>query len=298
MATALVAAVLAVVLGHSVPALAGFRRFDWFVHWQQWIAEQLNADLRLSLSSVLLVVLPPVLLLAVIQVLLEPLLFGLPALLLSLLVLVACWGPRDLDRDVEALAGSASPEAAVLAARPLQPLAAEPRTDGPALVDAVFRAALHRWFGVLLWFLLLGAAGALFYRLTQLADDSMPRGDEEETPLGMLRLVLEWPAAQLMTLALALAASFDAVLQAWRDWHRARGSWLVADIGFLVASARASVVFELAEEARDDDLEPSPDQVARLPAARALRDAMSLVWRILIVWLTVLALFVLAGYVG
>jgi AmpE protein len=239
-----------------------------------------------------------VLLLAAIQILLQPLLFGLPALLLSLAVLVWCWGPRDLDRDVETLAESDSAAAAEQAARALFPAAVEPRTDGPALVDAVFRAALQRWFAVLLWFLLLGPAGALFYRLAQLADDSMPAGDEEETPLAVLRLVLEWPAAQLMTLALALAASFDSVLQAWRDWHSAHGRWLVADTGFLTAAARASVVFELAEEAQDDDIAPPADQVPRLPAARALRDAMSLVWRILIVWLTVLALFVLAGYVG
>jgi AmpE protein len=34
------------------------------------------------------------------------------------------------------------------------------------------------------------------------------------------------------------------------------------------------------------------------PALRELRDAMSLVWRVLLAWLCVLALFVLAGFVN
>jgi AmpE protein len=294
MGTALVAVVLAVVLGHTMPALAQIRRFEWFAAWQQWIGGRLNSEPGNSLSGVLVVVLPPVLLLAALQLLLAPILFGLPALLLALAVLIACWGPRDLDRDVDALVQSESAAEIDQAARMLSPQIAEPDTGGPALVDAVFRAALHRWFGVLLWFMLLGPAGALFYRLAQLADDNSPPSDQE-TPLGVLRLVLEWPTAQLMTLALALAASFDAVLNAWRDWHLQRNSWLVADIGFLYAAARASVVMELAEQARDDAA-PSADSVAVLPAAGAVRDAMSLVWRILVVWLTLLALLVLAGF--
>jgi AmpE protein len=293
MAAALVAAVLAVVLGHTVPALGTMRRFEWFVHWRNWVQRQLQAELQTSLSAVLLVLLPPVLLLAALQSVLDSTLFGLPGFLLSLLVLVWCWGPRDLDHDVEALANS-SPREAADAAQRLGSRSAV-ATDAGSLVEAVFRAALQRWFAVLLWFLLLGPAGALLYRLTQLAADSASRraGD---TPLGTLRIVLEWPAAQLMTLALALAASFDAVIQAWREWHLARGHWLVADVGFLYAAARASVAVELAED--DDDEAQPPDVAARLPAAPALRDAMSLVWRVLIVWLTVLAVFVLAGFVG
>jgi AmpE protein len=297
MAAALVAAVLAVVLGHWLPALTALRRFEWFGHWRRWLSRQLHADLGSGLSGVLLLLLPPVLLLAALQGLLEAVVFGLPGFLLGLLVLLWCWGPRDLDRDVEALARSDGPAAAEAAARQLSSRGEAVSTGGPSLVEAVFRAALQRWFAVLLWFLLLGPAGALLYRLTQLAADEPP-GADDDSPLGVLRLVLEWPAAQLMTLALALAAHFDAVLQAWRDWHRARGSWLVADLGFLYAAARASVVYELAEAAQDSDADPRPDAVARLPSASALRDAMSLVWRILVVWLTVLALLVLAGYVG
>jgi AmpE protein len=68
---------------------------------------------------------------------------------------------------------------------------------------------------------------------------------------------------------------------------------------------------ELIEDALDEGLPLPPDVelaaadaatvgAAAIPdgALRELRDAMSLVWRVLLVWLSVLALFVLAGYVG
>ena len=60
--------------------------------------------------------------------------------------------------------------------------------------------------------------------------------------------------------------------------------------------ARVSVDCELAEE---QDESYAVDAVPPAsPALPALKDAMSLAWRILVLWLAVLALFVLAGYVN
>ena len=67
----------------------------------------------------------------------------------------------------------------------------------------------------------------------------------------------------------------------------------LGDIGFLGAAARASVDCELAEEDAY-----AIDGPAQAPALLELRDAMSLVWRILLLWLAVLSIFVLAGFVN
>jgi AmpE protein len=170
----------------------------------------------------------------------------------------------------------------------------------------VFRSALRRWFGVLLWFVLLGPAGALGYRLAALSVDGEAAGRlAVEARRGARRLLawLEWPVAQLMTFALALVGNFDAVLAAWRE---AGGASLRPDGNFLGAAARASVRCELAEEAADaaeDDAHesgittPPPVWLATSDLPE-LRDAMSLVWRCLLVWLAVLALFVIAGWVS
>jgi AmpE protein len=65
------------------------------------------------------------------------------------------------------------------------------------------------------------------------------------------------------------------------------------DYTFLAAAANASVASELAEETADAEDGPSS-----APALLELRDAMSLAWRTLLLWMAVLAVFVLAGLVN
>ena len=96
-----------------------------------------------------------------------------------------------------------------------------------------------------------------------------------------------------MALALALAGNFDRVFGAWRG---AGGDRWQAASPFLEACARAAVRGELAEEAEDYRSQGQP-----LPESgdlAELRDAMSLVWRMLLLWLALLALLVIAGWVS
>ena len=182
-------------------------------------------------------------------------LFGLPAFLFAVLMLFYAWGPRDLDHDVDAVVEAPDAESRRAAAMRLFPERSEPSLEAGALVEAVFRCALWRWFGVLFWFLLLGAVGALLYRLVALCAQGEARKRLPEGPAQaatVLLAVLDWPVAQLMTLAMALVGNFDSVLGAWKDGG---GASLKPDIGFLAAAARASVKVELAEEAMEDALD-------------------------------------------
>ena len=298
MSITLVAVVLALVLGHVAPSLvAAFRRHAWYDAWLRWLGEGGRGSagfwggrygIALALAPVLLVV-------ALLQWLLDGPLYGLPGLLFDIAVLVYAWGPRDLDVDVEAIidAHDAPTRRAAIARLGLTGEAAA--LDGPALVEAVFANALRRWFGVLFWFLLLGPVGALLYRLSALAvDGESATGLPEQTRVGARALVtaLDWPVAQLMTLAMALVGNFDTVFSAWRE---AGGTRFRLDTGFLGSAARASVRGELVEEAEEYAEEGMVQAMRELPE---LRDAMSLVWRILLLWLAVLAVFVIGGWVG
>ena len=303
MAAALIAVVLALVLGHAAPQLAAVRDFGWFRRWLGWLSGQLG-DAASAPAAVLLSVGVPVAAMAVLQSAVDGAVYGLPGFLLALLVVFWCWGPRDLDLDVEAVLDAPDRERRDVAAAALLGAGASPGSSRPepaSLVEAVFRGGLERWFGVLLWFLLLGPAGALLYRLAQQAAlPDAPLQGGHAAAAARLKQILDWPVAQLMTLSLALVANFDVVLAAWRDWHAQRGDhWWSLDSGFLGAVARASVECELVEdEAFGSAEEPMAPADAPLPALLELRDAMSLVWRMLLLWLTVLALAVLAGFVG
>jgi len=290
MSATLVAVVIALVLGHTAPSLVALRRFAWFGDWNRWLQAHVGASgLWRSRWGGLLSVGIPAVLAGIAAVSLRGIGLGLPLFALAVVALFYAWGPQDLDLDVDRVVHAEGPEPRRRAAAQIHP-GAGLNWDAPSLVEAVFRAALSRWFGVLLWFLLLGPMGALGYRLTVLGarDEALPQAQRDG--LGGVRMILDWPAAQLMTLALALVANFDTVLAAWREWQR---DGLRLDLGFLFAAARASVNCELAIEAADAD-EPASES----PTLLALRDAMSLVWRILLVWLAILALFVLAGWVN
>lgn len=299
MSITLVAVVIALVLGHVAPALVtAARRYHWYGHWLRWLdANTGEGGFWAGRYGIAMALLPPLLIVALLQWALRapPLLLGFLGLLFGIVALVYAWGPRDLDIDVEAILDAHDPPSRRAAIARLWPDGATPAADGPALVEAVFRNALHRWFGVLFWFLLLGPVGALLYRLTAFSvEGEFARTLPVETRQGARALyaVLDWPVAQLMTLSMALVGNFDAVFNAWRE---ARGNQLQLDNGFLGAAARASVKSELAEEAEEYAEEGMVQAMRELPE---LRDAMSLVWRILLLWMAVLALFVVAGWVS
>jgi AmpE protein len=297
MSITLVAVVLALVLGHVAPALvAAFRQYAWYGAWLRWLGERSGgAGVWQGRYGIVLAIVPVLLVVTVLQWVLDSPLYGLPGLLFDIVVLVYAWGPRDLDVDVEAVidAHDASTRRAAIARLGLTGEAAT--LDGPALVEAVFVNAMQRWFGVLFWFLLLGPVGAVLYRLSVLATQSEWASTlPEENRLGAraLKTVLDWPVAQLMTLAMALVGNFDTVFTAWRE---AGGTRFRLDTGFLGYVARASVRCELAEEAEEYAEEGMVQAMRELPE---LRDAMSLVWRILLLWLALLAVFVIGGWVS
>ena len=294
MAIVLLSVLIALLAGHLLPDLARLRDFGWFESWLR-AASGWGGESRFwhGGTGALLSIGVPVAVLGLVQGVLDDAVYGLALLVLGALVLFYCWGPRDLDLDVDAVVGAPDAERrqAALQALPPDPPETPLPLAGSVVVDQTFLAGLSRWFGVLFWFIVLGPLGALLYRLTQLAARNrrframLPA--EQAESMELFAKILDWPAAQLMTLALAVSADFDAVATAWRDFHAARGKKVVLDSGFLLAAGRASVEIE-------EDLGESYGEDARGPIA-GLQQAMALNWRILIVWLVVFSLLVLAG---
>jgi AmpE protein len=284
MATVLVSILLVLLICRGLPELARLRNFSW---WQQWLDHLARSS---TTSALALGVGAPVLLCALVQWGLRGTLFGLTSFLFAVFVLYYCWGPRDLERDVAAVAKAPDSERRTAAAQVLRADGqnADLPFEAEALVARTFNAALKRWFGVLFWFTLLGPAGALLYRLIQTLA-CMPEYGGAQTQRAAA--ILDWLPAHLMALALALASNFDTVFKTWRDWHVAHKGRFDLDSGFLDAIARASVDADVAADGY------AQDQDAHSPLV-ALDDAMVLVRRILVVWLTVIALIVLAGWFG
>jgi len=285
-----IAALLMLFIAHGAPTLAHWRDFSWLRAWQEKVGRQ-GGDV----FGLLLCIGTPALACALVQVALHGKLLVLFALAFATAMLFYCWGPGDLERDVEAIDKAPDSDRRVAAAQALrgdevqQPLAFE----CAALVEATFTAGLRRWFGVLFWFAVLGPAGALLYRMTQLLAFGQAYAEGlSASQRGLVERcarILDWLPAHLMALSLALASNFDAVFKTWHEYHAANGKgYFSLDIGFLGAIARASVVADVAAEG---------EQAGRNPLV-ALDDAMVLVRRVLVVWLTIMAVIVLAGWLA
>ena len=300
MAAILLAVVVALAIGHLAPDIAsGVRQYGWFGGWLRWLNAQFpEGSFWRGTYGIALALVVPLLVVGLFQLALEQPLWGFVGLLFDIAVLFYCWGPRDLDLDVAAVLDAPDAASRRAAAARLWPHGEAARLDGPSLVEAVFRNALRRWFGVLFWFCLLGPFGALLYRLSVLAveRDDTPLAHDTASGAKAWLALLEWPVAQLMTLALALVGNFDSVMAAWRE----EGAFGLHG-KLLDTAARASVRSEIAEEVADyaeSGVSAATALVEVFGELPELRDAMSLVWRILILWLATIALFVIAGWVS
>lgn len=300
MATTLLAVVIALLLGHLAPGLARrVRAHAWLARGMAGVAHAAGEHARGRLALLLFVGLP-VLLAGLVQMAFSWRWLMPAALLWGVAVLFFCWGPRDLDVDVRAIRDAPDHATRKAAAARLWAEGEDHPIDGGSLVEAVMRNALRRWFGVLFWFALLGAAGALLYRMSTLAVESRYARQLPASTQAAARSWLgwiEWPVAQLMTGAMALVGSFDAVLAAWKATD---GPTFAPHHRFLGAAARACVRSEIAEEVADYSdtgvSVPTALELAFGPLPE-LTDAMRLVWRMLALWLAVLAVFVIAAMV-
>jgi AmpE protein len=300
MAATLLAVIVALAVGHLAPDIAtGVRQYGWYGSWLRWLNAQFpEGSFWRGAWGIALALVVPLLVVGLFQLALDQPLWGFVGLLFDVAVLFYCWGPRDLDLDVAAVLDAPDSTARRAAAARLWPQGAGVQLDGGSLVEAVFRNAQRRWFGVLFWFCLLGPLGAVMYRLSVLAveRDDTQLAPDTATGAKTWLAILEWPVAQLMTLALALVGNFDSVMAAWRE----DGAFGLHG-RLLDTAARASVRSEIAEEVADYTESGIPASTALVEVfgeLPELRDAMNLAWRILILWLAVIALFVVAGWVS
>lgn len=289
-----IAVIVALALGHLIPVqVAALRSFDWFGRWLAWIGRlpqtydlwQTSCGLWLALAPLLFGVM-------LLQWWLDGVWHGLFSLLFGVGVVSWTWGPRDLDRDVEAVIDANDASARHLAVKKLQAAGGSLYEDIPSLVEAVVLNALRRWLALLFWFLLLGPFGAVLYRLTALAVEShlsVYLSPANRRGASRFLSMMEWPVAQLMALSMALVGNFDTVFRAWRE---AGGNRFNFGLAFLGDVARASVRGEVRGELDDYDNSGLVSVWRHLPE---LRDAMNLVWRVLLLWIALLILLVIVS---
>lgn len=290
----IIAILLSFALCHFVRELGKFRQRDWLTTWVSFANDAFGKLPGWSeFLGFLIIAGVPVLALLLLNNVLLALLGTVGGFLLALAVLVYCFGPRDLDTEVAHIVATDDDDIRESALEKLVggPLAENPDDRRQQAVEAVFQQALRRWFAIIFWFAILGILGAFLYRIVDwLVNEDHHLTDAQRGLFTRLQQILDWPAAQLMTLSLAIATDFDSVFKAWKQYHDEQGHGLFeGDNGFLLASA--STIVLTGHAAQDGYADQIDGRMA------CLQQAMDLTWRILTVWLTVLALLLLIGVI-
>lgn len=234
--------------------LDSVQRDDWFETWQEAMRE-----LRIpELLKLAVMVFLPVLLITWLLHALGGTMFGLLQFALVLLLLTYSLGRTGYEDTLEKFTSAFGKNDSVLAMQSL-------RSDGLAedddeLVSIQYETEyelvyyeFERWFSVVFWFVVAGAAGAFAYRVLVLA------AERHKTCANWLGFA-EWIPARLTGLSVGLVGDFDATLAQWEETldhgidtraclHSFVGSEIPPDLSLFEAGQRLHILRRLFQRA-------------------------------------------------
>lgn len=190
---------------------APLQKDGWFDRYLDWL-EQRPSRARPKLQLLLAVVAPALVLWLLTWAVAEGLSQGW-LIFIAVPVLLYSLGRGDFSAEVQAYVEASEREDSVSAARHLAALQGNAVEDAdPEDWASMHRQALktiayrgcERMFAVLFWFLVLGPAGALMYRLSVLY-----RERSESAQVHRWLWLMEWPVVRVMGFTWAMAGNFD-----------------------------------------------------------------------------------------
>ncbi|MFD1215005.1 MULTISPECIES: transcriptional regulator [Microbulbifer] len=299
------------------------QRDGWFFYWRDWVQGRASLNGRVGLEFGITILLP-VLASALLLALAESVLGGLGVLMVSVPLLLYSLGRGNFNDTLAKYLRAwyqGDLEAACIHAQQMLPdMEALDVGSDAGLHRQVFRAvayrAFERMFAVLFWFLLLGAPGAVLYRLSRLYLAGAEKGRETSvkvegvdsaggsvssstatpyrTLAGSLPLaarwlwLLEWLPVRVLGFSLAIVGNFAGCYRAWRR-HLTCGESATGDVleYYLEGALGGIDASECSAGATVSDSQRTCG--AELEALQALLS------RALLMWITALALYTIFG---
>jgi len=280
---ALICILLGLALERVLAETRNLHALRWFDAYADWMVRHLpglNSQGAATIFILLLPILLPVLLL---QNALDGFAFDAPSFVFALLVFLYCLGASELDRDIDRYLDArenANDELAQKYGRAIagKPVSAALDQQIADIMHGILYQATPRVFAVIFWFLILGPLGALMYRLTCRALTS--REQSLHLAAKKFEAILAWAPVHLVAFGYALAGDFEGATHAYRVRPR-QNDLSSCNYHVLITAGLGAL-----RECRPGE------------ETACLRSTRGLVLRTLILWLAVVALMTLAGWMA
>ena len=278
---ALISIILALLLDRLLRDWHELRDLGWFDQFASSVKQLVPVDN--GIVQFCAVMLAPVIGLIMLQVLLHDVLYNLPWFLFSVVVLIYCLGPNCLASEVEHYIDARrlgdDDEALHLAATITdEPASSSPDQQSSDVVRAILSVANERTFTVLFWFMLIGPLGGVVYRLSS----RLSKGDEADMSsfADIVQAVMAWLPARMLSAGYAMVGNFEGAIHAYKSRP------YEADLSISNYDTLVSIGLGALRDARAED------EIAGIQTAR------DLVVRSTLMWIAVLALLTLSGWLG
>lgn len=285
----LIAVLIALALEHFVISLDHIRGFGWFDRYTRWLELKFEGKAfwggALGVIATLLVPLLVLVLAAKLLGQVSPVL----VFILAVAVFVYCLGP-DLNTWLTRYIDSLESRDEATRAEMEQALGggdeSSGRMDKNRIISRVLLRSHEHFFGILFWFIVLGMAGALLYRLViQLYDSYGDIHGGYAESVRTLHGIMMWPSAHLLALGFGLSGS---LVHAFEAWRHVQGDPLECCEDVIINSGYGALQYEVVEDENADDWHDV--------YINWLGETRGLLNRTLIVWLTVLGIMTIGGY--
>lgn len=285
-----IAILLSLIIDRFVESAEDLRRFDWFYRFSDWVFAKLQEPKYFDGPLGVILVMGPVMLIVWLGVYILGGITVMFELLLSIGILFYCLGPKDMEREIQQYLDATDAESGDDASSRAADFLGYQTTLPPmelaqAMKEAIFVKINDRILGVFLWFILLGPMGAALFRLSCIEKQRVVEQDSDYANAARrLYQILMWPSARLCVLAYPIVGSFVGTMSRWNSFT---DLWQRDSEDLLVASGLGA----LHERPPSDHLDDEPDLYG-------VREAMALVKRVVIVCITVLAIFTIIGWLA
>lgn len=280
----LICIIAGLILERVVDTLQQLRQFHWFDKYSQWMINHMPGLVEQGASSIVILLLPVMLVAGLIQNTLADTFFNIFSLMYGFLAFVYCLGPGDLDKEIDCYLRARESADEDMAYKCASAIMGEKASKSPDqqtvdVMQNILYQSNDRFFAVIFWFVILGPFGALLYRLTSYTSK---RSNNKTLTAAAVRLqaILAWLPAHLVAGGYALTGNYEGASAGFRSKQK-KDELSESNYNTLVSAGLGAL----------KNCTPG-EETACIRATRGL------VLRTLVVWLALIALLTLMGWMS